>query len=187
MGSRRISSSSPESRSGKARAARSGPRRSDATGEVGRRTAHLPRNRDRRLPNFIITGPGSPSVLSNMVISIEQHVDWIADCLVYVRERHLDCVEANRRGRGQMGSSRCLPSPPFANAVRNWRPCRFRENPRFVLDVRSQWSYAIHHELRRPYFIRGHGCGRDFASRQPPLYRLSDSSVERLRSPGKQP
>jgi cyclohexanone monooxygenase len=33
-------------------------------------------------PNlFIITGPGSPSVLSNMTVSIEQHVEWITDCL----------------------------------------------------------------------------------------------------------
>ena len=33
-------------------------------------------------PNlFMITGPGSPSVLSNMMVSIEQHVDWIADCV----------------------------------------------------------------------------------------------------------
>jgi cyclohexanone monooxygenase len=33
-------------------------------------------------PNlFFITGPGSPSVLSNMIISIEQHVHWIADCI----------------------------------------------------------------------------------------------------------
>src|SRR3954468_12524059 len=39
-------------------------------------------------PNlFIITGPGSPSVLSNMIVSIEQHVDWIADCVAYMRER----------------------------------------------------------------------------------------------------
>ncbi len=39
-------------------------------------------------PNlFIITGPGSPSVLSNMIVSIEQHVDWIADCLAHLR-RH---------------------------------------------------------------------------------------------------
>ena len=31
-------------------------------------------------PNlFMITGPGSPSVLSNMAVSIEQHVDWVAD------------------------------------------------------------------------------------------------------------
>ena len=33
-------------------------------------------------PNlFMVTGPGSPSVLCNMVVSIEQHVDWIADCI----------------------------------------------------------------------------------------------------------
>ena len=37
-------------------------------------------------PNlFMITGPGSPSVLSNMIVSIEQHVDWIADCVTYMR------------------------------------------------------------------------------------------------------
>jgi cyclohexanone monooxygenase len=36
-------------------------------------------------PNlFTITGPGSPSVLSNMIVSIEQHVDWIADCLIFL-------------------------------------------------------------------------------------------------------
>jgi cation diffusion facilitator CzcD-associated flavoprotein CzcO len=46
-------------------------------------------------PNlFMITGPGSPSVLSNMVISIEQHVDWIADCIAYARERGADRIEA---------------------------------------------------------------------------------------------
>ena len=37
-------------------------------------------------PNlFIITGPGSPSVLSNMIVSIEQHVDWISDCIGHMR------------------------------------------------------------------------------------------------------
>jgi cyclohexanone monooxygenase len=47
-------------------------------------------------PNlFIITGPGSPSVLSNMIVSIEQHVDWIADCIGYMHERDLDTMEAN--------------------------------------------------------------------------------------------
>ena len=41
-------------------------------------------------PNlFIITGPGSPSVLTNMVTSIEQHVEWIADCILYMaKHRH---------------------------------------------------------------------------------------------------
>jgi cation diffusion facilitator CzcD-associated flavoprotein CzcO len=37
-------------------------------------------------PNmFTITGPGSPSVLTNMPTAIEQHVDWITDCLQYMR------------------------------------------------------------------------------------------------------
>jgi cation diffusion facilitator CzcD-associated flavoprotein CzcO len=45
-------------------------------------------------PNlFTITGPGSPSVLSNMVVSIEQHVDWVADALEYMAERGLDTIE----------------------------------------------------------------------------------------------
>ena len=46
-------------------------------------------------PNmFMVTGPGSPSVLSNMMVSIEQHVDWIAGCLGHLTERQLDCIEA---------------------------------------------------------------------------------------------
>jgi cyclohexanone monooxygenase len=45
-------------------------------------------------PNlFIVTGPGSPSVLSNMVVSIEQHVDWIAECMVHVRRLGRSRVE----------------------------------------------------------------------------------------------
>jgi len=47
-------------------------------------------------PNlFMITGPGSPSVLSNMVVSIEQHVDWVSDCLAYLQARGLDRIEAS--------------------------------------------------------------------------------------------
>jgi cyclohexanone monooxygenase len=46
-------------------------------------------------PNlFAITGPGSPSVLSNMIVSIEQHADWIADCIAYLREHHRTRIEA---------------------------------------------------------------------------------------------
>ncbi len=46
-------------------------------------------------PNlFLITGPGSPSVFSNMVVSIEQHVDWIADFLAYARDRQISTIEA---------------------------------------------------------------------------------------------
>ena len=46
-------------------------------------------------PNlFIINGPGSPSVLANMVTGIEQHVDWIADCLEHMQDGNLDTIEA---------------------------------------------------------------------------------------------
>lgn len=45
-------------------------------------------------PNlFIITGPGSPSVLSNMTVSIEQHVEWIGDCIQHMREHHCSSIE----------------------------------------------------------------------------------------------
>ncbi len=48
-------------------------------------------------PNmFMITGPGSPSVLSNMIVSIEQHVDWVAGCIAHLDARQLDCIEADR-------------------------------------------------------------------------------------------
>jgi len=46
-------------------------------------------------PNlFMITGPGSPSVLSNMPVSIEQHIDWIANFLQYIRKHNIKSVEA---------------------------------------------------------------------------------------------
>ena len=45
-------------------------------------------------PNFfMITGPGSPSVLSNMAVSIEQHVEWVADRLVDLRDAGNTTIE----------------------------------------------------------------------------------------------
>jgi len=45
-------------------------------------------------PNlFMVTGPGSPSVLSNMVVSIEQHVDWLADAIADHRRRGITTME----------------------------------------------------------------------------------------------
>jgi cation diffusion facilitator CzcD-associated flavoprotein CzcO len=46
-------------------------------------------------PNlFTITGPGSPSVLCNMPVAIEQHADWIADCIEHMRSSGLERIEA---------------------------------------------------------------------------------------------
>jgi cation diffusion facilitator CzcD-associated flavoprotein CzcO len=54
-------------------------------------------------PNFFtITGPGSPSVLCNMPIAIEQHVEWITDCIAHLRNQ---------------GIGRIAPTP---EAVESW-------------------------------------------------------------------
>jgi len=46
-------------------------------------------------PNlFTITGPQSPSVLVNMFAAIEQHVEWITDCLDYLRTHGISSIEA---------------------------------------------------------------------------------------------
>jgi cation diffusion facilitator CzcD-associated flavoprotein CzcO len=51
-------------------------------------------------PNlFTITGPGSPSVLTNMIVSIEQHVDWIAECIAHLRETGRTAIEAQPRAQ----------------------------------------------------------------------------------------
>jgi cation diffusion facilitator CzcD-associated flavoprotein CzcO len=45
-------------------------------------------------PNmFIVTGPGSPSVLANMVVCIEQHIEWIGRCLTYLRDHGYTTIE----------------------------------------------------------------------------------------------
>lgn len=47
-------------------------------------------------PNmFMITGPGSPSVLSNMTVSIEQHQEWITDFIDYMRKHDIEVAEAD--------------------------------------------------------------------------------------------
>ncbi len=47
-------------------------------------------------PNFFtVTGPGSPSVLSNMIFAIEQHIEWIVGCIGYLRARNASAIEAD--------------------------------------------------------------------------------------------
>jgi cation diffusion facilitator CzcD-associated flavoprotein CzcO len=51
-------------------------------------------------PNlFAIAGPGSPSLLSNVLLSIEQHVDWLADLLEHAREIGADEIEADEQAQ----------------------------------------------------------------------------------------
>jgi len=49
-------------------------------------------------PNlFTVTGPGSPSVLTNMVMSIEQHIEWIADAIQWLDSNGHATIEATEQ------------------------------------------------------------------------------------------
>jgi cation diffusion facilitator CzcD-associated flavoprotein CzcO len=55
-------------------------------------------------PNlFTITGPQSPSVLSNMPVSIAQHVEWITDCIRDMLESGKTTIEATIQAQEQWG------------------------------------------------------------------------------------
>jgi cation diffusion facilitator CzcD-associated flavoprotein CzcO len=73
-------------------------------------------------PNmFTITGPGSPSVLCNMPVCIEQHVDWITDCIAYMRKKafvRIDTTESAMHNWGrevqQVADATLLPRVPHS-------------------------------------------------------------------------
>ncbi|MBM3637940.1 MAG: NAD(P)/FAD-dependent oxidoreductase [Actinobacteria bacterium] len=51
-------------------------------------------------PNmFLVTGPGSPSVLTNMIVSIEQHVNWIGECISHMRNNGHRIIEAQEQAQ----------------------------------------------------------------------------------------
>ncbi len=56
-------------------------------------------------PNlFTITGPGSPSVLSHVLMAIEQHVEWIVDCLCHMRREGFVEIEASEQAEDEWGA-----------------------------------------------------------------------------------
>ncbi len=53
-------------------------------------------------PNlFMITGPGSPSVLSNLIVSIEPHVDWVCDAIEHLQEQGFTTIEATPQAQDE--------------------------------------------------------------------------------------
>lgn len=54
------------------------------------------------LPNlFMVTGPQSPGVKSQMILSIQWHVDWIADCLEHMRKTGATRIEASEEAQDE--------------------------------------------------------------------------------------
>ena len=74
-------------------------------------------------PNlFTITGPQSPSVLTNMPVAIEQHAEWIADCIAYMREQGAERIE------------------PEADAVQKWgEHVQESANATLLVTAKSSW------------------------------------------------
>jgi cation diffusion facilitator CzcD-associated flavoprotein CzcO len=73
-------------------------------------------------PNlFTITGPGSPSVLTNMLPTIEQHVDWIADAILHMRTHALRQIEALHDAQEQWAEHlRELANPTLRYTCSSW-------------------------------------------------------------------
>jgi cyclohexanone monooxygenase len=90
-------------------------------------------------PNlFTVTGPGSPSALSNVVSSIEQHVEWISDCLEYLRGRGIRSMEADARTESEwMQHVSVIAGATLFSKAKSWYngdniPGKLRSFPYFV-------------------------------------------------------
>ena len=74
-------------------------------------------------PNlFFITGPGSPSVLTNMPQSIDQNVTWITDCIAYMKSRKVSIIEANEKAmeKWMHHVKETVAQTLFLNANHSW-------------------------------------------------------------------
>lgn len=73
-------------------------------------------------PNmFVVTGPGSPSVFSNMVLSVEHDMDWISDCLSWLRDRGYPTIEADEKAQNDwMEHVDQLASQTLVNKAASW-------------------------------------------------------------------
>lgn len=80
----------------------------DVVGRDGSRVKEAWENGPRNLlglmiagfPNmFTVTGPGSPSVLANVIRAIEHHVEWLSNCFDYLRRENIACIEADAQAQ----------------------------------------------------------------------------------------
>ncbi|MGE3691564.1 MAG: flavin-containing monooxygenase [Novosphingobium sp.] len=73
-------------------------------------------------PNlFTVTGPSSPSVLTNMITAIEQHVDWIATCIAHLRASGCDRIDADREAEEAWNAeANALADQSFYGLANSW-------------------------------------------------------------------
>ena len=130
-------------------------------------------------PNlFTITGPQSPSVLSNMPVSIEQHVEWITECIAHMRRNKLKTIEASPQAQDTWGAHVAeVVNSTLMPGTNSWymganiegkprrilalpRPRRRRRLPQEVRRGRREGLRGLRVRERRARRDRAHNCGR---------------------------
>jgi cyclohexanone monooxygenase len=73
-------------------------------------------------PNlFLVTGPTSPSVLSNMMTSIEQHVVWIGECIAALRGRQAETIEPSAEAQAAwVAHGSAVAAPTVYPSSKSW-------------------------------------------------------------------
>ena len=101
-------------------------------------------------PNlFMITGPQSPGVKSQMILACEQHVDWIADCMQYLRDRGFSSHRSGTGRRGRLGAAQQRGRGSYALSAGELMVCRRQypgEAPRLHAVCRRR--HRIQEEMR---------------------------------------
>jgi cation diffusion facilitator CzcD-associated flavoprotein CzcO len=98
-------------------------------------------------PNlFLITGPGSPSVLSNMIQSIEQHVEWIAQLLQWMKDQHKTTVESEIAAEEEwMAHVANIMGQTLYNSCNSWyRGANIEGKPKVFMALADYPSYVAH-------------------------------------------
>jgi cation diffusion facilitator CzcD-associated flavoprotein CzcO/acetyl esterase/lipase len=130
-------------------------------------------------PNlFLITGPGSPSVLSNMAVSIEQHVEWVSNCIAYMRGEGLEVIEATPTAESAWAQhvNDCADITLFPRANSWYMGANVPGKPRVFLPYIGgvdRYRRACNEVVDKGYL--------GFAFKGPNLARCNDGAIRRLQ------
>jgi len=108
-------------------------------------------------PNlFTITGPGSPSVLANMIVAIEQHVDWISDCLKHLEKHSYQVIVADEAAEEKwvLEVNRIADQTLYPEGCNSWYTgANIPDKPRIFMPYLGFPSYVQHceHVARNNY------------------------------------
>jgi cyclohexanone monooxygenase len=97
-------------------------------------------------PNlFTVNGPGSPGILNNVAVAIEQHVEWIAELLIYARAKGFNRIEADSEAQQQWSDhvAQAAAETLFTNGKSWWFSQPAPGKPRvFMPYVRGLGAYV---------------------------------------------